>query len=56
MPAGLSVRWPPRVQILFLLHSSLPRVLVLSDSFFSLLFSPFILPSYVEGFLPFLDV
>ena len=54
MPAGLSVRWPPRVQILFLLHSSLPRVLVLSDSF-SLL-SPFILPSYVEGFLPFLEV
>ena len=55
-----SVRWPPRVRIPFLFHSSISEVLVPTwFPFFSFslsFFSPFVLLSYMEGFSPFLEV
>ena len=51
----LSVRWPPRKWVPFLFLSSLSRMLVLSWFLFSLSFS-FVLSSYIESFLPFLEV
>ena len=51
------VRWLPRVWVLFFFQSSLSGVLVPSWFFsLSVSFFPFVLPSYVKGFLPFLEV
>ena len=50
------VRLFPRVWVPFLFHSSLLGVLVPSWVLSLSLFSPFVLPSYVEGFLPFLEI
>ena len=56
---SLLVRWLPRIWVPFLFNSSLSGVLVPSWFLFSFslsLFFPFVLPSYMEGFLPFLEV
>ena len=57
---SLQYRWPPRMKIPFIFHNSLSGGLVPPWFLFSLLplylFFSFVIPSYVEDFLPFLKV
>ena len=53
---SLSVWWLPRVLVPFFFNCSLSGMLVPSWFLFSLSLFSFVIPSYVEGFLPFLEV